>query len=147
MGMGGSISGAVATPRPVTSAAVPRLVDVNLPHARTIANRLVGALEAEGILDGDDGADLYDLIRALSSLLSAFPEDPAERVAAAVAGAAASLAREIVARLRSAEIADPQLGRHVRNLFECLGYPEEGAELALEVGEDPASPLRPLPAN
>lgn len=126
---------------------MPRLVDVNLPHARTIANRLVGALEAEGVLDGEDGADLYDLIRALSSLLSAFPEDPAERVAAAVGGAAAALGRELVARLREAGISEPQVGRHVRNLFECIGYPEEGAELALEVGEDPASPLRPLPAN
>jgi hypothetical protein len=35
-----------------------------------------------------------------------------------------------------------RLGQLVRNLFECLGLPEEGAALALQCGEDPGSPLR-----
>jgi hypothetical protein len=30
----------------------------------------------------------------------------------------------------------------VRNLFECLGLPEEGAEQSLLCGERPDSPLR-----
>ena len=39
-------------------------------------------------------------------------------------------------------IAGDRLGQHVRNLFECMGLPEEGALLALECGERPDSPLR-----
>jgi hypothetical protein len=31
-----------------------------------------------------------------------------------------------------------------RNLFECLGLPEEGAELALFCGESPRSFTRPV---
>jgi hypothetical protein len=35
-----------------------------------------------------------------------------------------------------------RLGLHVRNLFECLGLPGEGAALALRCGESADSPLR-----
>jgi hypothetical protein len=35
-----------------------------------------------------------------------------------------------------------RLGQHVRNLFECLGLAEEGAQLSLKCGERPDSPMR-----
>jgi len=122
-------------------------VDINLPHGRTVANRLISSLDASGVLELEHGPEIYDLLRAVSSVLSAFPEDPSDFVGATVAEASALLLRTVVIRLKESEVDDSQIGRHVRNLFECLGMGEEGARLAIEVGEDPASPLRPYSEN
>jgi hypothetical protein len=40
------------------------------------------------------------------------------------------------------KLRDERLGQAVRNLFECLGLPEEGADLGLQCGESPDSLLR-----
>lgn len=121
--------------------------DVNLPHSRTILARLSQTLDAQGILDGEDGPVVTDLMRALEGLLSPFDDDPADDVSAAVASSAAMLARVVGERLRDGGVFESQVGRHVRNLFECLGRGDEGATLALELGEDPGSPLRPVGAH
>ncbi len=121
----------------------PFVADVNLPHARTILGRLSQSLDAQGILHGDDGPVLSDLLRALDGLLSPFDDDPADAVSAVVAASAALLGRSLAERLREGAVFDPQAGRHVRNLFECLTLGEEGAALALRAGESPGSIMRP----
>jgi hypothetical protein len=54
----------------------------------------------------------------------------------------ARLARELVAAILATPVRGDRLGQHVRNLFECLGLPEEGGQLALRCGEREDSPLR-----
>jgi hypothetical protein len=51
-------------------------------------------------------------------------------------------ARSLVAAIVETTARGDRLGQLVRNLFECLGLPAEGAELALRCGEHPDSPLR-----
>ncbi|MGH9804654.1 MAG: hypothetical protein ACRD4D_05740, partial [Candidatus Acidiferrales bacterium] len=70
-------------------------------------------------------------------------EDPPEETALAAADEAAALARLLVEEIEKAGYRGDRLGQCIRNLFECLGLPEEGAELSLRCGERPDSPLRP----
>jgi len=48
-----------------------------------------------------------------------------------------------VGEIEAAGYQGDRLGQSVRNLFECLGLAEEGAELSLRCGERPDSLLRP----
>jgi hypothetical protein len=41
-------------------------------------------------------------------------------------------------------VGEDRLGQNVRNLFECLGLGQEGAEISLRAGEDPRSLMRPV---
>ena len=54
----------------------------------------------------------------------------------------ADLGRLLVSSILATPCRSDRLGQSVRNLFECLGLPEEGATLSLECGERPDSPLR-----
>ena len=122
-----------------------RWVRLNLPHARTIAQRIGRSLEALGAF-GEVGnghaAPLADAFDALEQRLRGFDEDPPAEEALRAADEAAALARALVAAILATPARGDRLGQHVRNLFECLGLPEEGAELALLCGEQPDSPLR-----
>ena len=122
-----------------------RWVRLNLPHARTITQRIGRSLEALGAF-GEAGnglalplADAYD---RLEQRLRAFDEDPPADVALRTADEAAALARTLVASILATNARGDRLGQHVRNLFECLGLAEEGAALAQQCGESPDSPLR-----
>jgi hypothetical protein len=122
-----------------------RWVRINLPHARTIASRIGRSLEAlgaAGVSGNGHAAPLTEAFGALDLALSPFDEDPPVEEALAAADAVATRARELVEAILSSPFRGDRLGRHVRNLFECLGLPEEGAELALDCGERADSPLR-----
>jgi len=93
-----------------------------------------GALESTAVLE---------LLAELDRCLRPFPEDPPEVEAKVAADNAARVGRRLVAEIEHAEYKDDRLGQCVRNLFECLGLAEEGAELSLRCGERPNSPLRP----
>ena len=58
------------------------------------------------------------------------------------ADAAASAGRRLVDAILETPWRSDRLGQHVRNLFECLGAPDEGATLSLQCGERPDSPMR-----
>lgn len=122
-----------------------RYVPINLPHARTIVTRIGGSLEAHGAFgeagNGGTGA-LHEAFLALERAAQPFDEDPPEKDAFAAADALAVHARSLVAAIVETPARGDRLGQLVRNLFECLGLPEEGAELALRCGERPDSPLR-----
>jgi hypothetical protein len=55
----------------------------------------------------------------------------------------AFLGRLLVANLETLDLRDDRLGQCIRNLFECLAMPEEGATLSLRAGENPTSFQRP----
>src|SRR5574341_857073 len=97
---------------------------INLPHARTIVGRLMYYLAQRPEVAAQEPVDLRDLLDAMERELAKYDSDPPEREAVATArriGEAASvLTDEIV---RSGYRGD-RLGQCVRNLFECLGYPE-----------------------
>lgn len=118
---------------------------VNLPHARTISLRVERTLEALGAFgEKGDGhaAPLREALARLVKALEPFDEDPAGEEALAAADAVAERARALVGIIVDSPIRSDRLGQHVRNLFECLGLAEEGAELSLRCGERPDSPLR-----
>jgi hypothetical protein len=122
-----------------------RWARLNLPHARTILQRIGRSLEALGAF-GEAGnghaAPLTDAFDALEQRLRGFEEDPPAEEALSAADEAAALGRKLVAAILATPFRGDRLGQHVRNLFECLGLPEEGARQALLCGENPASPVR-----
>ena len=122
-----------------------RYVRINLPHARTIVDRIGRTLEALGGFghEGNGGAQsLSEALADLSGTLRPFDADPVAEEALRAADAAAVKGRSLVDVIAVTHCQSDRLGQHVRNLFECLGLPEEGAELSLRCGERPDSPLR-----
>lgn len=118
----------------------------NLPHASTIARRIHSRLLG-GANDPDspETAALMEHLEQIQELLEPYDggEEPADAEGERVASEAAAIGRELVAAIESAGIGEDRLGQLVRNLFECLGMGEEGAELSLRAGEDPNSLMRP----
>jgi hypothetical protein len=122
-----------------------RYVNVNLPHARTIVQRIGRSLEVLGAFREDQNGGALALHAAFESLeayLRGFDEDPAFEQAIAAADAAAEHGRALAAAIMATTARGDRLGQSVRNLFECLGLAAEGARLSLECGERPDSALR-----
>lgn len=129
----------------MSDAAYERYVHINLPHARTVALRVGGTLEALGAFaDQDDGGAraLHDSLDQLERCLRDFDEDPPLEAALQAADDAAERARAVVDAVLETRLRNDRLGQHVRNLFECLGLAEEGRTLSLLCGERPDSALR-----
>jgi len=122
-----------------------RYVHVNLPHSRAIIQRIARSLEALGAFGevGNGGAiTLHTACEALKQEAEPFDEDPRFEDALGAADRIATKARELVSAILATPVRGDRLGQLVRNLFECLGLPEEGATLSLECGEHPDSPMR-----
>ena len=120
---------------------------LDLPHAGTIALRIQRFVDHRS---GDEPPE-YELLCARAEELvdllvpfNASGENPPEPRATAVRDRAAELGREIVALIEKTRSGHDRLGQCVRNLFECLELGEEGAEISLRAGEDPASLQRPV---
>jgi len=120
-----------------------RYAFINLPHANTVLNRLVWRLTREPHPTPFDESPLPELLAELDRLLRPFVEDPPAAVAVPAADKAALVARQLVVEIELAGCGSDRVGQCVRNLFECFGLAEEGAELSLRCGENPDSPLRP----
>ena len=122
-----------------------RWARLNLPHARTVLQRVGRSLEALGAF-GEVGnghaALLAAAFDAVEQRLRSFDEDPPAEEALRGADEVAALAQALVAAILATPIRGDRLGQHVRNLFECLGLAQEGAEQSLLCGERPDSPLR-----
>lgn len=117
-------------------------IPLNLPHAYTIASRIVYHL---GGSQASDRAN--ELALRLQTLLLPYyqsGENPAPPEAERVVLEGADLARAIVVEIENAKSGSDRLGQAVRNLFECLGLGEEGARISLRAGENPQSVLRPI---
>jgi hypothetical protein len=122
-----------------------RYVAINLPHARTILQRVGRSLEALGAFAeaGNGGAvGLHAAFEAVEGSLRDFDEDPPAEEAVAAADRVAARARALVDAIVATPCRSDRLGQHVRNLFECLGLAEEGAQLSLQCGEREDSPMR-----
>lgn len=122
-----------------------RYVRINLPHARTIVQRIARTLDALGAFGHEGNGQAQALSAALADLdgtLRPFDTDPPAEEALKAADATAEKGRALVAAILASACRSDRLGQHVRNLFECLGLNEVGAELGLKCGERPDSPLR-----
>lgn len=122
-----------------------RYAHVNLPHARTIIQRIARSLEALGAFgEGANGSALalHAAYERLEEAVRPYDEDPPLARALRAADEAAERARALVALILETPARGDRLGQNVRNLFECLGLAEEGAALSLQCGERPDSPLR-----
>lgn len=116
---------------------------INLPHARTIAERIERQLEILRVLDGEGSKRLNGLALALRNKLEPWDEDADPEKAAEAADPIVDLARELVQAIVDDERArSDRLGQCVRNLFECLGLPNEGRRISLACGESPDSLMR-----
>jgi hypothetical protein len=121
-----------------------RYVHINLPHARTVLARIERMLDFLGAFgpDAPGGPALHAAFQAVERAAEPYDEDPALAPAVEAADALAERARTLVAALLETPVRSDRLGQHVRNLFECLGLPEEGAQLSLRCGEKPDSLMR-----
>jgi len=121
----------------------PDASQINLPHALTIVGRLLYYLEYRGAPVPVEQTEVRPLLAALDEVLRPYPTDPPARAAVEAAKKAAEHARLVVREMVRAGYTSDRLGQCIRNLFECLGLAEEGAEASLACGERPDSPLRP----
>jgi hypothetical protein len=122
-----------------------RYANINLPHARTIVQRIGRSLEALGAFGEtrNGGAQvMHEAFERLEQEVEPFEEDPAQDAAIKAADAIAERARTLVGAIVDSPARGDRLGQHVRNLFEVLGLAEEGATLSLRCGERPDSPMR-----
>ncbi len=116
---------------------------INLPHARTIVGRLMYYLAQRPEVAAQEPVDLRDLLDEMERELRKYDADPPAEEAMATARRLGEAARTLTDEIVRSGYRGDRLGQCVRNLFECLGYPEEGARRSLECGERPNSPLRP----
>jgi len=113
-------------------------IPLNLPHAGTVAGRIVYHLQRRGVP--------IECAKKLLALLDPYrdrDDPPSPEEAKRVVEEAARLGRGIVEEIERAGAEDDRLGQSIRNLFECLELGEEGARISLRAGEDPNSALRP----
>ena len=116
---------------------------INLPHARTIVGRLMYYLAQRPEVAAPGPVDFRDVLDEMERHLGKYDADPPAEEAIATAQRIAEDARALADEIVRSGFRGDRLGQCVRNLFECLGYPEEGARRSLECGERPDSPLRP----
>jgi len=116
---------------------------INLPHALTVVGRLALYLEPRREPVPIEATRVQEHLDALYQLLGPLTEDPPPQIAVPVAEKAATAARLLAAEIARARYTGDRIGQCIRNLFECLGLPDEGAALSLTCGERPDSPLRP----
>jgi hypothetical protein len=116
----------------------------NLPHAATIVRRIEYRLGTE-IHEHPEADELVSCVQTLHDLLGKYEgeEEPIEAEAQQVAEAGVVTARKLVDEVERLSVGEDRLGQSIRNLFECLGCAEEGAEISLRAGEDPNSLMRP----
>jgi hypothetical protein len=122
-----------------------RYVNINLPHARTIVQRIGRSLEALGafgVASNGGAQGVHEAFDRLEQAVEPFEDDPAQDAALLAADEVAERARALVAAVLDTPARGDRLGQHVRNLFEVLGLAEEGATLSLRCGERPDSPMR-----
>ena len=114
---------------------------LNLPHAATVARRILHHLRGRGApLEAQERvAALIVLLEPWRDLEDNGPAEAAEQARQS----AAAIGRLVVADIEACGVGYDRLGQAVRNLFECLGMGQEGAELSLRAGENPDSALRP----
>jgi len=113
---------------------------LNLPHAATIAHRILYYVRNGGPAAALARAgELIELLEPWRDREENGPDDEAERVRQA----AAALGRRIVEGVEGSSCRSDRLGQAVRNLFECLALGAEGSAISLRAGENPNSTLRP----
>jgi alkylhydroperoxidase family enzyme len=116
---------------------------INLPHARTIAERIERQLEILRVLEGERSRPLNTALIALRHHLEPWIEDADPETAATAADPVVDRSRDLVKAIVDDERArGDRLGQCIRNLFECLGLPNEGRRVSLACGEDPDSLMR-----
>jgi hypothetical protein len=115
---------------------------LNIPHAATIADRIVKYLAGLDTVR----PKTRQLAAHLAAELMVFrgaDDNPPEPEAEEVRQLCLGLGRDLVDRIENEGLARDKLGQHIRNLFECLAEGREGALISLRAGENPDSPQRP----
>ena len=113
-------------------------IPLNLPHADTVAGRILRLLQghpelcrqAEELLEP---LLVYQLSQDYSANITTYQ----------VRDRAAERGRKLAEGIAASGLGRDRLGQCVRNLFECLELGEEGASLGLLAGENPDSMQRP----
>jgi hypothetical protein len=122
-------------------------IPLDLPHAGRLADRIVDLLERFLDERGLQAPDAVDAAERLSNLLFRYTDDdvsPSDAEALKARDEAATIGRELVDALESANVSSDRLGQYIRNFFECLELGAEGADISLRAGENPESLQRPV---
>ena len=122
-------------------------IPLNLPHAATVASRILYHLNRVQQVHPGKGSDAVALAADLADVLRMYKfqdENPPPEEAKSVVEEAAKLGRALVDAIERGGCGDDRLGQTIRNLFECLALGQEGAQLSLRTGENPDSALRPV---
>lgn len=113
-------------------------IPLNLPHAATVASRIVRLVQE----DPELRAQAEELLEPL--LFYQLSQDYSANITSYhVRDRAAERGRHLAERIAATGAGRDRLGQCVRNLFECLELGEEGARLGLVAGENPDSMQRP----
>jgi len=118
-------------------------IPLNLPHAGTVAARIVALLKRQA----DEAPMALKYAQQLEEMLAAARDDgenPVAKKAEAMRQSCARMGREMVREIAASNVGSDRAGQCVRNFFECLEMGEEGADLGLKAGENPASAQRPV---
>ena len=124
-------------------------IPLNLPHAGRIALRICRLVENRALGQGGNLAYLRlgETADALETVFRPFQngDDPPEGDAGTqrVQEEALRVGRNLAHEIAALGLHDDRLGQCIRNLFECLGRGQEGAERGLQAGENPLSLQRP----
>jgi hypothetical protein len=122
-------------------------IPLNLPHAATVASRILYHLNRVQQVHSGKGGDAVALAADLADVLRPYKfqdESPPAEEANPIVEEAAKLGRSLVDAIERGGYGDDRLGQAIRNLFECLALGKEGAQLSLRAGENPDSALRPV---
>lgn len=117
----------------------------NLPHAAKIARRIEWRFATSGLPENPQAQRLMTHMELLLERIGKYEaqNDPPDPEADWAVEEAARIGRILVEEIERLGVGEDRLGQLIRNLFECLGLGEEGAEISLRAGEDPNSLMRP----
>ncbi|HZZ20127.1 MAG TPA: hypothetical protein VFE25_12195 [Opitutaceae bacterium] len=121
-------------------------VALNLPHAGRVARRILIHLPeldppTEALIAAQRIA--VGIIEMLDPCME-LDENPSGPAGLRLREHAAKAGRLLVDQIESGNLGNDRLGQSVRNFFECLELGQEGADISLRAGENPASMQRPF---
>jgi hypothetical protein len=121
-------------------------VALNLPHAGRVARRILIHLPeleppTEALIKAQRlTIEIVEMLEPCTDL----DENPSPAASRKLRERVSTAGRLLVAHIEDGHLGNDRVGQCVRNFFECLELGQEGADISLRAGENPASMQRPF---